>query len=476
MRAARSALVISILGLLFTSIGGSGASAAMRNDDINTPWRVSSLPFYLTEDTHSATYSSGEPADCTFAGSGNPHPYSTVWFSYTAPRAVTLDIATKASFSDLLAIYRGAPTIGNEVFCGGSYNNDVGGTFRATAGATYLIMIGADQIGGNVAITISKPGVPLNDAFANATTIGAAPFNDSIDLSNASVQRGEPTSSCESNLYTSAWYSFTAPASTTANVFVTAGGITLAAYAGSTMGGLQEVRCESGTPYDNQMSFPVSAGQTYRIQVSARSFETDPFAVQFTTGTTVDADFSSGLRRVTMSRRVLFDDRSFDPLAHSFASQTWDFGDGRTSTGSSALHSFATDGTYQVTHTVTTTDGRTGSTTRSVVVATHDPSIVSVDAPSSATAGSTVSVTVTVDAGVYPEDLLVTLAKRVGSGSNVRVGTARLSLTGSMQLTFHPTLGAADAGTVEFRARVRPRDDIDADPVNDLGEAQTTVS
>ncbi len=64
------------------------------------------------------------------------------------------------------------------------------------------------------------------------------------------------------------------------------------------------------------------------------------------------------------------------------ATITWDFGDGTTGTGSAASHTYADDGSYTVTVTVTDDAGNAISQTSTVTVANADPLIVLGDAPS----------------------------------------------------------------------------------------------
>ena len=50
----------------------------------------------------------------------------------------------------------------------------------------------------------------------------------------------------------------------------------------------------------------------------------------------------------------------------TIASHAWTFGDGGTATGATAVHTYATAGTYQIALTVTDSKGRTGTTTVNV--------------------------------------------------------------------------------------------------------------
>jgi PKD repeat protein len=138
----------------------------------------------------------------------------------------------------------------------------------------------------------------------------------------------------------------------------------------------------------------------------------------------------------------------------------WDFGDGATATGYSVSHRFAADGGYMVRLTVTTTDGRTGSTSQVVYVSTHDVTITKISAPESASAGQARQISVEVRNHLYPETVLVDFYKSDANfGGFQRVGSLTKSVpafpshrTTSFAIFYTFTDLDATGGTVTFKA------------------------
>lgn len=65
---------------------------------------------------------------------------------------------------------------------------------------------------------------------------------------------------------------------------------------------------------------------------------------------------------------IQFVDCSHDPGQRGIAWRAWDFGDGETSVGASPAHRYAAAGTYDVTLTLATYDGRVSSESQRVAV------------------------------------------------------------------------------------------------------------
>jgi PKD repeat protein len=80
------------------------------------------------------------------------------------------------------------------------------------------------------------------------------------------------------------------------------------------------------------------------------------------------AEFAVRPRRPYVGQSLELLDASSDPTGAGIAWRAWDFGDDATATGSSPSHRYATAGTYTITLTVATFDGRIATTTRRVRV------------------------------------------------------------------------------------------------------------
>jgi PKD repeat protein len=156
---------------------------------------------------------------------------------------------------------------------------------------------------------------------------------------------------------------------------------------------------------------------------------------------------------------VQFYDQSFDPAGVGIASESWSFGDGATASGCCPTHRYSADGRYTLTLTVTMTDGRTASTSRDVLVQTHDVVVARMAVPETARVGQTAPIAVGLVNGHYPETVQVQLLKSLREGGWRQVGvlTHDVAVRSGGQTTdfdFDYTFTPEDAelGEVTFRA------------------------
>ncbi|HXD12197.1 MAG TPA: PKD domain-containing protein [Anaerolineales bacterium] len=107
---------------------------------------------------------------------------------------------------------------------------------------------------------------PSNDNFGSATIIGALPFGDSVDISEATGETDEPQT-CTSSLQ-SVWYSLTPAANAVmrANLDGTNFGDTAVSVYQDTGSGLSGLNFLSCTNFSNTLTFNVQSGVTYYIQ------------------------------------------------------------------------------------------------------------------------------------------------------------------------------------------------------------------
>jgi PKD repeat protein len=313
--------------------------------------------------------------------------------------------------------------------------------------------------------------VPPNDDFTNATTISALPFTDTVDATALTREAGEPTACQYSGSIGTAWYAFTSTQTESITASVSGDYPMVAAYTGTSLADLRLLDCRG---YWNPLTIRADAGQTYYFQVGPEYDWAAVGSIQFSLDRAPAPvpDFGYDPADPSSFDTVQFYDRSYDPGGAGFVSEAWQFGDGATGTGQYTSHRYSADGDYTVQLTVTTTDGRTASTSGVLHVRTHDVAITRLSAPASANANQTRQISLEVRNTRYPETVTVELDKSVPGGfQQVGYLTQYVPARSSGQTTsytFNYTFTADDAaiGKVTFKAVaniVGARDALPAD-------------
>lgn len=406
------------LSLATTGYPAVAQAATAPNDSFASATVISSLPYSTTEDTSQATSDPSDPSGCSSNGS--------IWFSFTPTSDMRVEADTfGSSYDTVLSAWTGTQGALNLLAC----NNDFSGaqskiTFAAAAGTTYYFMAAqccgdGGNGGGSLQFSVSQVIPPGNDDFANATSIGALPFSDTQDLSTATAELAEPSPGCFGTSNT-VWYALTA--GTTGSVTATADqyGVGIAAYTGNSLASLSRVGCTQ-VAYYNPLTFRAEAGTTYYFQVGAwccNDFGNGfgPVTFHLDVAPNPVAQFYYYPGDPSSFDAIQFFDQSNDPAGAGISSRVWDFGDGATSTELYPTHGYAADGDYTVHLTVTTTDGRTASTSQVLQVRTHDVAITRLAVPKSAHVGQTIAINVYVQNTRYPETVEVNLAKGTPGG------------------------------------------------------------
>jgi len=334
-------------------------------------------------------------------------------------------------------------------------------TFRATAGTTYSFMVaGIEAPGGALSFALDTIAPAANDAFAHAEPVTALPFTRQPDLSVASVEAGEPESSCvDDEGLPSIWYSYRASdaaRSVTARVQGTDAAVTV--YAGNSLPELTQVACDRN-PYE-PTAFRANPGTGYAIRVTGAHQSFGPFQLYLDEAPPLQPNVSVSPSTPTVFDNVGFSVSSWNSIDKPLGG-TWDFGDGTTApVGSETVyHRYAADGVYPATLHATSPDGRTATVTRSLTVTTHDVGIAKFAVPASARQGDSKPISVDVTNTRYTETVTVVLSKR---STDYWTEVAKLTLqvparaTGKVRFPFAYTFTPDDAlvGKVAFRAEV----------------------
>jgi hypothetical protein len=445
-----------LLLLAFASLAlglPSSALAQPTNDDFSNATVISSLPFSDVVDNTLATRESGEPfSPCNTA-------QQTAWYAFTPTTdgAISIDMAGSSFTDTVFNVYRSVGTgFGglNWINCaqfGGSL------TISVQAGATYYIQAGdVFGTGGSLDLNVQAVPAPGNDNFANASSIGALPFSDTQNLNTATKEPGEPAPSCFGTSNT-VWYSFTAATTQSVTASSDQYGAGIAAYTGSSLSGLSQVGCT--TYYFQPLTFRVQAGTTYFFQIGAwccSGFGPVNFRLQVAANPV--AQFSFYPSDPSSFDTIQFYDNSYDPAGVGISSEAWQFGDGAAAGGCCPTHRYTADGDYTARLTVTTSDGRTATSSQVVHVRTDDVSITRLAVPKSAHLGQTIAINVYVQNSNYPETVQVTFSKSIQGGFS-QVGSLTQSVPvkaggQSTRFAFTYTVTSDDKamGKITFRA------------------------
>lgn len=282
--AARVILVPVVAGRVYhyqLSNSGSGSGLAglsmtlvvpPQNDNLASARVVGSLPFSDTVDTRGATLETGEPRPC--GGSTR-----TAWYRYTPvdDGVVTIDTSGSSFPVSVVTLYRSAGAGFGGLTPIACQNAGTVLVARVQAGDEYYFQAAAKSSSGTLTMQItSTPGAsptPPNDMFALATVVPGLPFNDTVDLTRATMESGESTGGCGNYFAGSVWYRFTAPADGAVTLAGShaSGTVLLNAWraSGSGLSGLQSLGVNACSGI-----LPVTAGQTYYIQAATAMYTT----------------------------------------------------------------------------------------------------------------------------------------------------------------------------------------------------------
>lgn len=443
-----------------------------------------SLPFSTSLDSTGASREPNEPYYCYGTR-------FTVWYSFTAlaDGVIRADMAG-SSFGDTeISVFEAiGPGFSGLSFVNcGNFGTPV--TFNVQAGAIYYLQAGSTSgSGGDLHFNLQEVASPTNDDFINATIIPPAlPFDDTVETAAATIETDEPTPTCGYyGLAGTVWYAFNPTTSNSVSVQTTATfNKLIGVYSGNSLAGLTEVGCSAF--YGGPLSFYANAGTTYYIQASAMFPEQGQggiLQIHMDVAPPPIAGIYYYPFNPSAFDTIQFFDQSYDPGQLGFQSFTWDFGDGTTSTNASESHTYAADGDYTVEHSVTTSDGRTASTSQVVQVRTHDVSLTKVESPGSARVGKSEKITVSVlNTSAYTETVRVDLYRSVAGGGFEYVGTLTKNSASNpkgdkpTKFTFNYTFVAGDAaiGKVIFRAVVTIENAPDAFPQDNESLSSLTM-
>lgn len=438
----RSALLVLAAALVLVSPSAATA-APPSNDAFGSASLVGALPFSDNANLEDASVESGEQHFCNFKT-------RSIWYRIDGSIRQPVTITISGAVGTLLRDFGGG-TVGNLGFDGCLFGST---TVLLQTFGTYYVQVSDSGLGSTpVHVDIAAVDPPPNDSFADARDVGAVPYSDVVPMLAATVESDEPPAT--TFFLGTAWWSYDATASGPLLVQVSNCCGEARVYTGDSLASLEEV---PGTSSFGRRIIQAEAGTTYRFQVGHTG--------NVCCGGLLGLSISEAPSISTAVMYHPFDPSSFDPVqfsAHVFdpaafptESVHWDFGDGGTAEGHGASHRYLADGNYVVVMTARTSDGRTGASTVTVGVRTHDVGITKLVVPQSAQEGKTKTITVEIKSSRYDENVSVQLLRSVPGGfepvgSSMQLVRARRAGTSfSFSYTFRPEDQAL--GKVTFKA------------------------
>jgi hypothetical protein len=459
----------SILGDVIADSGGSAPS----NDNRDSARFVPFLPYWDSTDVTNATIEAGEPT--SFCHDSIAPPTRTVWYYYISnnPSTVQLTAQLFGPAPGVLSVYLISADSLLPIGCNSNFGPV---TFGADSSMAFFFQV-SDSAGatGSTVFNLQQDSAPPpppppppssgNDNFADAIRADSIPFSATANFDSASREPFEPVV-CFFQPRT-VWYRFTPTETRPVSVSLQAPFFDgLQVYQGTSLDNLSFVGCTSS--FGGPTTFTAVAGQTYYFQVSSDFPGTATFFLQ--PPPPPQANFGTFPFDPSMFDVVQFQDFSFDPAGIGFEPPHWSFGDGTSGSGFFPTHRYAADGDYVVELTVTTHDGRSASTSRTLQVRTRDVAIIRFQTPNTGMTGKTSRITVDIRSNRYPETVQVQLLKSVPGGFDL-VATSIQTLPTRDRLTsvaFSYTFAPEDAliGKVTFKAVVSLLSGRDALPAD----------
>lgn len=442
-----AALLAAVLAVLTP---GPAHAAPPSNDDFDNATIIAALPFQTTQSTAEATTAPDDPSHC--------YNRRSVWFAYTPSEdgIVQATVTVASGYAAALSTFTGVR--GNLSPVPGACTNSSGVpvTFHVTAGTTYYFMTGSfytyiDTFSIDVRFVPPSP----NDDFANAQSVLGLPSTFSGDLDRAAAEPNEPLPSCDVTAVQSVWYVYSPSTTRWVGARLPVGGHnTITVYRGTALTELTELTC--GT---NRDVFKASVGETYYIRLGSPAASAGKFELHVENAPPLSPSISYYPEPGTIISPMTFSVSTGDWFYQPIVSGELRFGDGTSvsfSGGGSIRHQYTRDGVYLAEVTLTTDDGRTGTTTREVLVETHDISIDTFTVPARARAGQTKSITVTVANPHNDEEVRVQLYKP-GPYGLLPIGMLTQWVPASnhtVEFPFAYTFSEADstAGSITFTA------------------------